>query len=191
MTAGRRIGFIPNAMDAVPQHERESSNAASLWEVQNVGIAIETLDLRLYFGAAGALAEKLDTFDGVWVRGGNTFVLRQAMRLSGFDDLVANMRSADFFYGGYSAGVCVLAPRLDGLQQVDDPSQRPYSGSEVILDGLGLLSYLILPHFESDHPESAAIDKEVEYCRDEGISFRTLRDGEVIIIENLAGYRSA
>jgi dipeptidase E len=53
----------------------------------------------------------------------------------------------------------------------------------VIWEGLGFLDYLILPHYKSDHHESAAIDKEVEYCARHGIPFRTLRDGEVIIID--------
>ena len=86
-------------------------------------------------------------------------------------------------YAGYSAGACVLAPDLRGLQQVDDPSIRLYPGQDVIWEGLGLLEYLVLPHYQSDHPESAAIDKEVDYCRAHQIPFRTLRDGDVIVIE--------
>jgi dipeptidase E len=71
------------------------------------------------------------------------------------------------------------------LQQVDDPTVVPYTSSQVIFEGLGLLPYLILPHYRSDHPESALIEQEVEYCTREEIPFRTLRDGEVII-EDLA-----
>ena len=116
----------------------------------------------------------MEDLDGVWVRGGNTFVLRQAMRLSGLDDVLTDLLASDFLYGGYSAGVCVLAPSLRGLGQVDDPTASPYPGSEVIWEGLGLLDYLILPHYQSDHPESADVDKEVEYCKREGMPFKTL-----------------
>jgi dipeptidase E len=77
----------------------------------------------------------------------------------------------------------VLAPRLDGLHHVDDPTVRPYPGSEVIWEGLGFLDYLVLPHYKSDHPESEAIDRDVEYCLEHGIAFRTLRDGQVLITE--------
>jgi len=77
--------------------------------------------------------------------------------------------------------VCVLAPRLEGLHHVDDPTVCPYPGSSVIWEGLGILDYLVLPHYKSDHPESANIDRDVEYCTKNGIPFRTLRDGEVII----------
>ncbi len=68
---------------------------------------------------------------------------------------------------------------------MDDPSVSPYADSSVIWEGLALLDYLVLPHYESDHPESADIAKEVEFCGREAIPFRTLRDGEVIIIEEL------
>lgn len=34
----------------------------------------------------------------------------------------------------------------------------------------------------TDHPKSANIDKEVDYCKKHKISFKTLRDGEAIII---------
>ena len=50
-------------------------------------------------------------------------------------------------------------------------------------EGVGLLDYLVLPHYQSDHPESPAIDLEVAYCREQRIPFRTLRDGEVIVAE--------
>ncbi len=184
-TEGRVLAFIPNAMDHVDAVAREKSNAAALEEVRRVGIDVEQLDLRLYFERQDALRIELARFGGVWVRGDNTFVLRQAMHLSGFDEIVTSKTDTDFLYAGYSAGVCVLAPRLDGLQQVDDPKAHPYSNSDVIWEGLELLDYLILPHYKSDHPESNDIDKEVEYCRREGIRFRTLRDGEVITMDTL------
>src|SRR5689334_9393331 len=164
LMAGRTVGFVPNAMDHVEPRARSDSNARSRLEITSLGLELVELDLREYFGDARRLAERLDDIAGVWVRGGNTFVLRQAMHLSGFDALLHERVGTDFVYGGYSAGVCVLAPRLEGLQQVDDPSLRPYAGSDVIWEGVALLDYLILPHYQSDHPESAAIDLEVAYC---------------------------
>lgn len=186
LTSGKTIGFIPNALDHVDAEARAVSNAKAMQEVLDLGIDMELVDLQSYFDNMAELEVRMATLGGVWVRGGNAFVLRQAMRLSGFDTLITQLVKADFLYGGYSAGVCVLAPRLDGLQHVDDPTMMPYPHSRVIWDGLGILDYLILPHYKSDHPESADIDIEVEYCKREGIPFRTLKDGEVIIIEDLA-----
>src|SRR5919106_402110 len=54
------------------------------------------------------LASVIAPYDVLWVRGGNTFTLRHAMRESGFDDLVvAGLRADGFVYAGYSAGPCV------------------------------------------------------------------------------------
>jgi dipeptidase E len=186
LAAGRRIGLVPNALDYAEPEVARHRNALGLEELRALGIDVETLDLRDYF-IRDDIADALATFGGVWVRGGNTFVLRQAMRLSGFDEALTRLDGYDFLYGGYSAGVCVLAPTLRGLQQVDDPTVIPYSNSSVIWEGLGFLDYLILPHYKSDHPESAAIDREVDYCTRNGIPFRTLRDGEVIIIDDSPG----
>lgn len=185
MAAGRTLGFVPNAMDHVEFVARESSNVRSLAEVQDLGIDIEVLDLKHYFGEAAELRARVHDLGGVWVRGGNTFVLRQAMHLSGFDTILTDLTDADFLYAGYSAGVCVLGPSLDGLQHVDDPSVRPYGERDVIWSGVGILDYLILPHYRSNHPESADIDTEVAYCLEHGIPFRTLRDGDVIVVDSL------
>lgn len=184
LAAGRPIGFVPNALDHVTPGARAESNARSLTEVRDAGLDVRPLDLRDYFGDPRALRAALAPLGGVWVRGGNTFVLRQAMRLSGFDAVFRDVTATDFLYGGYSAGICVLAQSLDGLQHVDDPTAQPYLESQVIWDGLGLLDHLILPHYKSNHPESAAIDREVEYCTANGIPFRTLRDGEVIVMKD-------
>ncbi len=180
---GKKLGFIPNAWDYVEPEARKQSNEKNMKDLIDLGINVEMLDLQDYFGKKDKLKKKIDELGGVWVRGGNTFVLRQAMKLSGFDDIIRKVTKKDFLYGGYSAGGCVLSPKLDYLQQVDNPKITPYKDKEVVWEGLGLIDYAFLPHYKSDHPESEDIDKEVEYCKAHRIPFKTLRDGEVIVIE--------
>jgi dipeptidase E len=180
----KKIGFIPNSLDYVEPKARQESKEKNMKDLSDLGIDVEMLDLKDYFGKKEELKKKIDSLGGVWIRGGNTFVLRQAMKISGFDEIIKNIDRDDFLYGGYSAGICILAPSLKALQQVDKPDIMPYEESkEVIWDGLGILNYIILPHYKSDHPESTDIDKEVEFCKKNNIPFKTLRDGEVIIIE--------
>tara|TARA_Y100000310_G_scaffold53810_1_gene49343 strand:+ start:340 stop:636 length:297 start_codon:yes stop_codon:yes gene_type:complete len=94
------------------------------------------------------------------------------------------LRDSEIVYGGYSAGICVLAPTLKGLHIVDDPNAKQYGEEhETIWDGLGILDYTIAPHYDSDHPESEDVNKEIEYCKEHDIPYKPLRDGEVIIIE--------
>jgi dipeptidase E len=180
---GKKLGFVPNALDYVDPNPRRESNEKNIKDLTDLGIEVEMLDLQDYFNKQDELRKKIEELGGLWVRGGNTFVLRQAMKLSGLDNILKSMESENFLYGGYSAGACILSPKLDHLQIVDDPTITPYDVKEVVWEGLGLIDYAILPHYKSDHPESKDIDKEVRYCKDNNIQFKTLRDGEVIIIE--------
>ena len=40
----------------------------------------------------------------------------------------------------------------------------------------------IVPHYRSDHPESAAAEQVVAHLQANGIAHVTLRDGEVIVV---------
>jgi dipeptidase E len=187
--ANKRLAYIPNALDWLGDLDHRSDlDRYDFDQLQSLrsGLEIEKLNLRHYFGKQHELKSKLLTFGTIWVRGGNTFVLRQAMRLSGFDDALRQLArsKADMLYGGYSAGVCVLAPTLRGIDIVDPPSEKPYGDYQTIWDGLGILDYMIVPHFQSDHPESEATGRFAAYLEEHKIPFRTLRDGEVIIIDN-------
>ncbi len=182
----KKIGYIPNACDFtnVDIERRKEANRSDMAELAELDLEAELLDLKLYFGKVEKLRKKIKDLGAVFVSGGNTFILRQAMKLSGFDIIFKELLNReDFVYSGYSAGICVLAPDFKALQIVDDPTDKPYEEQqETIWEGLGFLDYIILPHYKSNHPESPAIDKEVEYCRKKHIPFKTLRDGEVIII---------
>lgn len=190
LTEGGSIAYIPNALDHIPRNEQKQAIERNETELRELGISVKLFDLRDYFSMASKFGEELTRFAGVWVSGGNTFVLRQAMKLSGFDETLNSLCPTSFLYGGYSAGVCVLAPDLRGLQIVDQPNQFPYTQqTETIWQGLRLLEYLILPHYQSNHPESAAIDQEVAFCKANGISYRTLRDGDALFGDDIEDIR--
>ena len=103
-------------------------------------------------------------------------MLRYALHRVG-DDVVPGLLGRDALaYGGYSAGACVLAPSLRGLETVDDAGAVPRAyGTEPVWDGLGVLRHAVVPHYQSpDHPESAACDA--------GVPHVTLRDGQALVI---------
>ena len=187
MGKNKKIAYIPNACDytKVDWDRRNNWEKQDMQSLKDLGLSVEYLDLKKYFGKTNQLRKKLNEFGGVFFRGGNTFILRQAMKLSGFDTIFKELlKKDDFVYSGYSAGICVLAPDFKAIQQVDDPTDHPYTEQkETIWEGLGFLDYIILPHYKSDHPESADIDKEVDFAKKNKIPFKALKDGEVIIIE--------
>lgn len=185
MFRNKKVALISNALDfSTDLVRKEKSRKNDEVELQSIGLEPEELDLRLYFGKRQQLREKMKEFGGVWVRGGNTFLLRKAFAQSGFDSLLHECIPTEFVYGGFSAGACVLSPTLEGIDLADDPQAQSEGYSpQVIWDGVGLIPYSIAPHYQSNHPESSLIEKSVKYFQDHGVPFKTLRDGEVIIEE--------
>lgn len=177
----RRAAVVANSMD-VYEHRGLETEFPTL---ARLGIEAEEFDLRDYFDARDRIAEDLSRFDLIWVRGGNVFALRQAMAKSGADTALIDLLEQDaLVYGGYSAGPCVLAPSLRGLEFCDDPApvERMYR-EPVIFDGLGVLDFAFVPHVDSpDHPETEALGRVAENYRREGIPHRVFRDGQVLVI---------
>lgn len=182
----RRVAYVSNALDfsycnLVRRRQTEESDMQAL---RDLGLSPFSLDLRAYFGRQGDLRKLLTEVRALFVSGGNVFVLRQAFKISGLDELILKdlSRSEDFIYSGYSAAGCVLGPTLKAYAIVDVPGDLPYPEQrETIWEGLGLVDYAFMPHFDSPHPESADISKEIEVCERLGIKYRALRDGEVIV----------
>jgi dipeptidase E len=181
----KKVAYIPNALDfSNDLDRRKKSEQADIKDLSELGVDIERVDLRDFFDRQDDLEKIINKVGMIWVRGGNAFVLRQAMKKSGFDTILHRIvKKEGIVYGGYSAGVCVLAPTLRGIDIVDDPNIKPYGdASETIFDGLGIIKYSIIPHYQSNHPESEKIEEVVEYMKKNKIPFKTLKDGEVIII---------
>jgi dipeptidase E len=179
------IGYIANALDHTTDFERlRQHNERDIQALKDLGLEVEQIDLREYFSKSDNLKNKLDKLGAIFVSGGNVFVLRQAMKLSGLDDLLIQMKeNKDFLFSGYSAAGCVLSPTLKPYATVDSPNELPYSEQkEIIWEGLGLVDFAFMPHWDSDHPESDDIDKEIEYCKKNNILYKAVRDGEVIIL---------
>ena len=179
-----KILLIPNSRDAKVQNNIEKENInENIKMLEDIGFEVTILDLKKYFNDSKSLNKELKDYNAFCVIGGNVFVLRQAMKLSGFDKfLINNSSNKDILYIGYSAGSCVLSKNLDGFQLVDEPI-NPYNNNEVMYDGVGLSKYCIVPHYRSNHKESELIDNVVEYMKKNNKEYTTLSDGKVIIEE--------
>ena len=179
---GNKICLIPNSRDIYPESERKANGIKEdVNELTDLGFDVTVISLKDYFDNKEELINKLKEFRAFYVIGGNTFALRQAMYLSGFDEYLKTIEnSSDFLYAGYSAGICVLAKDLHGLDVCDDPNINPY-GIDTMWDGLGYFDYIFLPHYKSNHKETELIDASVEYCNQHNIKYKTLKDGDVII----------
>ncbi|MGP5090252.1 Type 1 glutamine amidotransferase-like domain-containing protein [Brachybacterium tyrofermentans] len=107
------------------------------------------------------------------------------MARSGLDELIVEgLRRDAFVYAGFSAGACVLAPSLAGLEQCDPVEDCVAEHGAVRFDGLGILDRPVVPHLESpDHPESALLGKVAAGYSEAGQLFWGLRDGDALVVD--------
>ena len=188
--AGRnaRVAVISNAMDYLSEEARQAyaengGFMAQSWFMER-GLTVQDLDLRSYFPRPTEIEKALCEIDLIWAVGGNSFLLLRAMRQSGLEPVLKRRMEEDsVMYGGWSAGTCVAGSSLRGVHLMDEP-YRIADGYQSAPHwvGLGLIDEVLVPHFASDHGESAAADLAVAHLRAERIPFRTLRDGQTIIV---------
>jgi dipeptidase E len=181
-----QVAVIANAIDALPAAERRAAVEREINALTALGLRPVELDLRTFFDQSpDQVAAVLERFPMVWVRGGNVFVLRHALARSGADQALIKLLQQDaVVYAGYSAGACVLAPELHGLEQCDDPNAVAAAyNAPACFDGLALLDYVVVPHIDSPgHPETEILGTVVDHYRTQGVAHRTLRDGQAIVI---------
>jgi dipeptidase E len=186
MVGSGKVALIENAKDDISAKERINKVKEHISQFTSQGFDVEEVDLRDYFNRPEKLLNKLSNFDGVFVFGGNTFILRRAMVLSGFDTIIKGMLAADqIAYGGSSAGSCVTAETLRGIDQGDRPHPEDvpsdYPIKETIWEGLGLVPFMVVPHYKSSWFTKQA-DATIKYLKEHDITYRGLKDGQVIVI---------
>jgi dipeptidase E len=177
---------IGNACDGMPPANRSAAVSLELRALGDLGFGAHEVDLRDFTSRSAALSAELAAVGLVWVRGGNVFTLRQAIWRAAGDAVLRELVSAGTVaYAGYSAGACVLAPSLAGLERCDDADEvvRLY-GEQARFDGLGLLDRAVVPHLATPtHPESAILEQVASGYRRDGVPYVGLRDGQVYLVD--------
>lgn len=179
-----RVAVIANACDAWPS-AWQSAVTSDLVPLRRLGFQPEVLDLREYVDRPDEVAAALAGFPMVWVRGGNTFVLRAQLARSGADLALTRLLAEDaLVYAGYSAGACVLTPDLHGIETMDDPAEvRTACGIEPRWDGLGLVDRPIVPHLDSPTDPDGLSRKLVRAYIAAGTPHWALTDDHVVVVD--------
>ena len=182
----KRVAVIVNSADWHTVEERQERLNSEFSNLNKAGfVNCYELDLRKYIELPDALPNSLEDVDLIWVRGGNVFYLRWLMKSTGIDNLLINLLNKDaLVYGGYSAGAIMVTPTLRGMDTLDDPSKAP----EQIWDGLRLVDYSIIPHWNREDYKDKTLAVR-EYFVNHNMPFKTLEDGEVIIVDGDKEYR--
>lgn len=185
MPDSSRVAVIANAADAWPAAARESAVASEMNGLHRLGLDPFELDLRRFQGRPDELGAEVDSAGTVWVRGGNTFVLRSQLARCGAEDaIVERVRDGGLVFAGYSAGACVAAPSLRGVEAADDPADVEVTGGDVVWSGLGLIDTAVVPHYGSILDDNDAARSMVARYESENVAHLTLTDEQVIVVDN-------
>lgn len=181
---GNRVALVANALDQYAPDAKQYRVDLEIKKLSQWDLNAEEIDLRSFFLERIGIGDQLDKFDLLWVYGGNSFVLQRAFEQSGLNMILADrLRSSSLIYGGFSAALVPVMTTLRGLDICDDAQVVP-SGykPEFSPTGLALVDRVIVPHFQSDHRESPAIDTYVAFLEGHEIPHIKLRDGEALLV---------
>lgn len=107
------------------------------------GVAAEVVDILAM--DHDDLATRMETVDILYLAGGNTFFLLDAIRKTGLDTMIANRDTLTLV--GESAGALVLGRDIGHVAPLDNPDVAP---DLVSTQGLGLVDVLAVPHYKGE-----------------------------------------
>jgi len=179
----KRLAFIENAKDDWNVKDRAEKVKEHLRQFKDVGFDVFELDLRDYFGRPEQLEKAASKCGGIFVAGGNTFILSRAFRYSGLDKfLYDTVRKNEIAYGGSSAGSIIATPSLHGSELGDHPEVTPKGyKAEVIWDGLDFVNFHVIPHYKSSWFGIEA-EAMLDFMKTQSMNYKTLMDGQVFLV---------
>jgi dipeptidase E len=179
----KKLALVENAKDDWSIADRTSKVNEHLDQLKSIGFKVFELDLRDYFDKQKELEKVLAKCGGIFISGGNTFILTRAFKYSGAGKLLYDMvRKNEIAYGGSSAGSIIATPSLKGSELGDSPEVTPKGYKyEIIWHGLDFVNFYIVPHYKSSWFGKEA-EAMLNYFKQHCMPHRVLKDGQVILI---------
>ncbi len=173
-----KVAIIPNAQDYYVGRARNIKiNDVSLYLKSLRFNQIETVDLRNH-NDMNTLKNTLQSYELIWVMGGNTFCLSYEMQRSGFSQIIKEVLESGVVYGGESAGAIMAGNSLKGIEFADPPE----FAEEIVWETLNLTPHFIIPHADNQNFQEA-----IQKTRDLHKSNQTLielKDNQSLVIDN-------
>lgn len=119
--------------------------------------------------------DDLEKFDIIFMEGGNTFYLLQAIRESKFDKYLKNWLKTKP-YVGVSAGTYVACPTIE-MATWKHPNREKFGIDD--LNALGLVDFLITVHYKEEY-----LDFIRKGMHDSKKELRILKDGQALLVED-------
>lgn len=137
-------------------------------QISNMGFGkVEFFDLEKRFAR-----EVLD-YDFIYVNGGNTYVLLDWIRKSGFEEAIKDFLQVGGLYMGVSAGSLVAGISIDVLNYVGGDENTVGIDD---FSGMGFIDRVIVPHY-NDREEAVV----VKYEKETGAKAIRLADGMGVV----------
>ena len=178
---GAKLALIPNAKDYYAPRAKAVKTRHMADYLTETGFTVGIVDLLDYADDPDSLREVLRDYDIIWARGGNTFCLREAMRLSKFDEIIGDVLQAGVVYAGDSAGACVAGTDLHGVELADDPE----FAETVMWEGLSLTPHYFMPH--ADNAELADFTQQMTEDRGSDPATVIMNDNQAWVEHNGQG----
>ncbi|HSX33097.1 MAG TPA: Type 1 glutamine amidotransferase-like domain-containing protein [Candidatus Saccharimonadales bacterium] len=170
-----RVALIPNAKDYYAYRARRVKIRLVADYLRSQGFKVSVVDL-LERRSIPDLRATLEKYDLLWVMGGNTFCLREAMRKSGFDRIIHDVVEAGVVFAGESAGACIAGTDLHGVEFGDDPE----FAEKVIWPALNLSPHVFVPHM--DNPDFGRFSQQMVESRRDDPSLVLLNDNQAWVV---------
>lgn len=175
-----KILLIYNALEMKGEEVIQKNSKEDKELLEKIGFDVKIVDLKDYFDNKDKLNNDFKKYSAYCIMGGNVFILRQAMKYSGFDAFLESNINKDYLYIGYSAGSSVLSRNIKILDSVDAPISF-YKENSIVYNGIGLIDYVFIPHYKSDYHKVHLIEDVVKKCKRGNVNYKAIKDGEVII----------
>lgn len=149
-----RVAFIPTAADIYDEKPWVEADRNAL-----IGLGYEVFDLFLKEQSVEQLKEELRTANIVFVAGGNTTYLVERVHMCGFEQAVRDLLSEDRIYIGSSAGSILAGSTVEPFLE-EDTSELPKDFTLHDSTCLGLVDYIVLPHYPSFREQNDKIQEK-------------------------------
>jgi dipeptidase E len=170
------IGYVPDAARA------DADAPFAVEERERVrALGHPVVDIVLTGSSRAQVADALDRVDALWVAGGSTFALLDAVRGADAAEEIAARVQGGLLYIGSSAGSILAGPSVEPASVMDDPEDAP---GLTDLRGLGLVDVVVVPHADGALPPypPEVIEQTVERYGD-AHRLVLLRDDQALLVE--------
>ena len=174
ITKGKSVAYIPTAK---PCGEPGGWAALEKHNLEQMGLVVDEVEVST--APYDAIQRALQKNDLIYIAGGNTFFLLQALKQSGADRLIREEVHKGKPYIGESAGAIAAAPDIAYSSAMDDHGKAPGLQDYT---GLHLTEWYPVPH--RGNPEYGAAVEQIVAAYASTLDLKVIDDHQALFVED-------